>query len=73
MTAPEEFLYNEDYQDIKNNIVVLRSEIILLKMISQRYRLMTLALLVGKQLIQLILSKLKEDLKDALNEKTTLI
>ena len=72
MTAPEEFLYNEDYQDIKNNIVVLRSEITTLENDVTKVQVNDTCPACGQTIDTTHLVKLKEDLKDALNEKTTL-
>ena len=72
MTAPEEFLYNEDYQDIKNNIVVLRSEINTLENDITKVQVNDTCPACGQTIDTTHLVKLKEDLKDALNEKTTL-
>jgi len=72
MTTPEEFLYNEDYQDIKNNIVVLRSEINTLENDVTKVQVNDTCPACGQTIDTTHLVKLKEDLKDALNEKTTL-
>ena len=72
MIAPEEFLYNEDYQDIKNNIVVLRSEITTLENDITKVQVNDTCPSCGQTIDTTHLVKLKEDLKDALNEKTTL-
>jgi len=72
MTTPEEFIYNEDYQDIKNNIVVLRSEINTLENDVTKVQVNDTCPACGQTIDTTHLVKLKEDLKDALNEKTTL-
>ena len=72
MIAPEGFLYNEDYQDIKNNIVVLRSEISTLENDITKVQVNDTCPACGQTIDTTHLVKLKEDLKDALNEKTTL-
>ena len=72
MIAPEGFLYNEDYQDIKNNIVVLRSEINTLENDITKVQVNDTCPACGQTIDTTHLVKLKEDLKDALNEKTTL-
>jgi len=72
MNTPEEFLYNEDYQDIKNNIVVLRSEINTLENDVTKVQVNDTCPACGQTIDTTHLVKLKEDLKDALNEKTTL-
>tara|TARA_Y100000389_G_scaffold203564_1_gene252366 strand:- start:578 stop:2404 length:1827 start_codon:yes stop_codon:yes gene_type:complete len=72
MIAPEGFLYNEEYQDIKNNIVVLRSEISTLENDITKVQVNDTCPACGQTIDTTHLVKLKEDLKDALNEKTTL-
>jgi len=72
MIAPEGFLYNEDYQDIKNNIVVIRSEISTLENDITKVQVNDTCPSCGQTIDTTHLVKLKEDLKDALNEKTTL-
>jgi len=71
MTVPEEFLFHDDYQEIKNNIVVLRSEITTLENDITKVRVNDTCPSCGQRVDTSHLIKLKEDLKDALNEKTT--
>jgi DNA repair exonuclease SbcCD ATPase subunit len=72
MTAPDEFLYHEAYQETKNKIVVLKSEISTLENDVANVRVNDICPACGQTIDTTHLRKVKDDLKDALNEKTTL-
>ena len=72
MTVPDEFLYFEEYQETKNKIVVLKSEINTLENDVAKVQVNDTCPSCGQTIDTTHLRKVKDDLKDALNEKTTL-
>jgi len=72
LTAPAEFLYHDDYQTLKQEIVILKRDIDTIKNDIGNIKVNDTCPSCGQTIDTSHLEKLKADLEDQLNEKSTL-
>ena len=71
MTAPSEFMYHDDYQTLKQEIIILKRDIDTIKTDIGKIRVNDTCPACGQTIDTSHLEKLKSDLQDQLNEKST--
>ena len=71
MTAPSEFMYHDDYQALKQEIIIFKRDIETIKNDISKIHVNDICPACGQTIDTSHLEKLKADLQDQLNEKST--